>query len=84
MVNHIDENKSNNNMENLEWVTNQQNMVHSQGKKINKICPETNKILKTYNTVSEAMREFNKKSTSGLWQALKKDKIVYGFKWKYV
>jgi hypothetical protein len=28
-VNHIDENPSNNNVENLEWVTNNENMLHS-------------------------------------------------------
>lgn len=84
VVNHIDENKLNNNAENLEWVTHQQNIIHSQGKKINKICPKTDKILKTYNTISEIVRELDKKSTGGITRVLSdNNKIAYGFKWQY-
>jgi len=83
-VNHIDENKLNNNLENLEWVTNTQNITHSQGKKIEKINPEDNKVLKIYNSISEAARDINKKLKGNIDKVLSgKRKTAYGFIWKY-
>jgi len=34
VVNHIDENKQNNSVENLEWLSHTENIAHSCGKKI--------------------------------------------------
>ena len=44
VVNHIDEDKMNPNYKNLEWVTHQMNIEHSQGKRISLCDPCGNKV----------------------------------------
>lgn len=51
-VNHIDEDKNNNNVNNLEWMSNKDNIQYSQGYKVK--CIETNKV---YFSISEASRD---------------------------
>ena len=51
-VNHKDENKNNNCVENLEWLSNLDNVRYSQGKKV--ICKETGVI---YESISKAAKE---------------------------
>ncbi|MGL5575244.1 MAG: HNH endonuclease [Sarcina sp.] len=54
-VNHIDENKENNNYTNLEWCTPGYNKTYSAGMKIQMIV--NNKVLKEYNSQSDASRD---------------------------
>jgi hypothetical protein len=54
-VNHIDGNKLNNYMNNLEWVTNQENQIH---KVKNGLANTTRKIIQ-YNLDNELLNEFN-------------------------
>lgn len=87
VINHIDENKSNNNITNLEWITHKNNTIHSIGKKIAKINPDTDEIIKIYNTITEAYIELNKPWSSLITKVCngqKGRKTIYGFKWKYV
>lgn len=51
-VNHIDQNPDNNSVENLEWMTNEENIKYSQGRKIR--CIETGK---KYSSINEAQRD---------------------------
>lgn len=44
-VNHIDENKNNNNVENLEWCSNEYNAIYSRGKPIKGTHLKSGKIL---------------------------------------
>lgn len=88
VINHVDENKSNNNIDNLEWITYKNNTIHSIGKKIAKIDVDTNNVIKIYNTITEAYKELNKPWSSLISKVCngkeKGRKTVYGFKWKYV
>ena len=83
-VNHKDENKVNNNVSNLEWMTREENSVY--GTKIDRIkksiyCIELNK---TYASITEAANEFNL-NKGNLCTCLKgKQKTFAGYHWRYI
>lgn len=85
VVNHIDENKLNDNVENLEWCTYSQNSAHSLGKKINQIDIETNKVINTFNSISDAQRFLGEKCRMNISEVCRglRNK-AYGYKWSYV
>jgi hypothetical protein len=79
-VNHIDENKLNNTVSNLEWSTNQENIDHSQSKKI--IQLKDNKIIKIWKSASEAGHNgFHQGHISKCCN--NKSKSHKGFIWKF-
>jgi hypothetical protein len=85
IVNHIDENKLNNNIKNLEWCSHKENITHSQGKKVNQIDMETNKIIKTFDSINDAFRELNKNYGANIrWVCEGKRKSAFGYKWEFV
>jgi len=85
MVNHIDENRQNNNIENLEWCNHKQNITHSQGKKVNQINIITNEIIKTFDSINDAFRELNKNYGANIrWACEGKRKSAFGYKWSFV
>ncbi|ARM65604.1 HNH endonuclease [Lactococcus phage LW4] len=90
VVNHIDENKQNNNVDNLEWCNYKYNANHGTGKErmINKV-----KILlgrsvtngeTVFDTIGDASRSLNipRSSISDCVRGLLK--TAGGFKWRYV
>lgn len=74
-VNHLDFNKQNNCLENLEFCSAKYNTTYSQGTKIKCLDLETNKII-YYPSIREAARNFNV-SSSSIYNSLKRNKSPY-------
>jgi len=84
VVNHLDENRLNNDISNLQWCTQKQNIIHSLGKKVNQLNLETGEIIKTFDCINDAYRELNKKYGSNIRHVCEgKRNFAYGFKWSY-
>lgn len=85
-VDHLDTDKSNNHVDNLEWVTRLENLKRSnkgKGRKVAKTCKETGIILDTYESMGEAVREgFRKPEIIKCCRG--RLKSHYGFGWKYL
>ena len=85
-VNHIDKNRKNNNVNNLEWCTIGENNTHSTGKSVTKIDITTGEIIETYTSISEASRSLGKKHVgNGIRYVCNGQRDNYcGYKWKFV
>lgn len=88
-VNHIDGNKTNNCLANLEWATIQENCLHSAQTGLTKFYKRKvgqhnleNELIKEFNSIKEAMDETNIKSIKQVLYG--KQKTAGGFIWKYL
>lgn len=91
-VNHIDENKQNNCIENLEWVTKQQNESHGtkrmrSSEKIKRRIVQYNtdgQIIKEWESPTDAELSISGKITGAISHCAKgKTKTAYGYIWRY-
>lgn len=84
-VDHIDKNRTNNNVDNLRWVSHQENIDYSQSKSVNQYSLD-GRLLNTYKSIHEASRQTGV-CQSNICQCCKGNlsyKSAGGFVWKYV
>lgn len=85
--NHIDENKSNNRLENLEWLTRKENLNYgSHNKKIAEahnvpiVCVELNR---RFDSITSAAKEFGH-DKGNIWRVLNNpNRTACGYHWRY-
>lgn len=80
VVNHINENKQDNYYKNLEWVSIKKNNQHSKNISIN-MLDDNKKIIKIFNSYTDAYKYFNKNYTGFINNQIDKDKKAYGYYW---
>jgi len=90
LVNHIDSNKKNNNISNLEYASHKRNAQHAEEnnlihRKKQKVCKITldGKLVAEYESISDAAKQENLKVSQICNVCKDKRRMIGGFVWKY-
>lgn len=81
VVNHKDKNPLNNHLSNLEWTTQQLNVVHGRGRPVCKYDSTTHEILETFPSLKEAAADA-KISVRGLSHRIKHNLELDNIRWE--
>lgn len=85
IIDHIDRNRQNNSIDNLEVVTQKENIIRSHGKSVKKIDIKTNETIKVYKSCRDACSDLNGKVSQNIGLVCEgKRKTAYGYLWKWV
>jgi hypothetical protein len=85
-IKHVDGDKFNNVVENLEWTGNKISKDNIPKKKVKQIDPNTGKVIGTFNSISLAFESLNKDKGNawGIGRACSgKQDTAHGYKWKF-
>jgi len=90
IIDHIDENKSNNKINNLQLLTRRNNTIKSNGKRVKQIDIITGKVINIYNCLMDAYNAVkvntikNRRESNQISQVCNgKRQTSYGYKWKW-
>ena len=86
-VNHIDEDKLNNHVTNLEWVSGRENIIHSCGRAVKMLNKDTGEVLNAFICISDACHFLGKNMCGYIGKVCNKQtgfNTAYGYKWEWV
>lgn len=84
-VNHKNKNRSDNNVNNLEWCDGKYNVAYSIGKKVKQINIKTNKVINIFDSANQAAKFVNGNNTCILMCCNKIKYTTYkGYIWKFI